>query len=113
MAKRPKKPNKRISVYGGKDKHTSKHPPLKKPSLDRQEVVQFAEGSTAEHVQRRQGKQEPGGTRSGLVPQGSTRFTMNMREEVHIRLKIAAAKERRTMGELVEELVERHIAKMA
>lgn len=46
---------------------------------------------------------------SGLVPQGDVRLTANIREDLHLKLKIAAAQQRTTIGELIEALVERHI----
>lgn len=46
---------------------------------------------------------------SGLVPEGDVRLTANMREDLHLRLKIAAARQRTTIGEILEELVEKHI----
>lgn len=46
---------------------------------------------------------------SGLVPEGDVRLTANIREDLHLRLKLAAARRRTTIGELIEDLVERHI----
>ena len=46
---------------------------------------------------------------SGLVPEGDVRLTANIRGDLHLRLKIEAAKQRTTIGELVEELVDKHI----
>lgn len=43
---------------------------------------------------------------SGQVPPGDVRLTANIREDLHLRLKITAAKRRTTIGELIEELVE-------
>lgn len=47
---------------------------------------------------------------SGLVPAGDVRLTANIREDLHLLLKITAAKRRTTIGELIEELVENHLA---
>ncbi|HEY6837228.1 MAG TPA: hypothetical protein VI389_00660 [Geobacteraceae bacterium] len=47
---------------------------------------------------------------SGLVPAGDVRLTANIREDLHLLLKITAAKRRTTIGELIEELVEAHLA---
>jgi hypothetical protein len=46
---------------------------------------------------------------SGQVPTGDVRLTANIREDLHLRLKIAAARQRTTIGELIEGLVERHL----
>jgi propanediol dehydratase small subunit len=46
---------------------------------------------------------------SGLVPEGDVRLTANIREDLHLKLKIAAARRRTTIGELLEEMVEKYI----
>ncbi len=46
---------------------------------------------------------------SGKVPEGDVRLTANIREDLHLKLKIAAARRRTTIGELLEELVEKFI----
>lgn len=46
---------------------------------------------------------------SGQVPLGDVRLTANIREDLHLLLKITAAKRRTTIGELIEELVEAHL----
>lgn len=46
---------------------------------------------------------------SGLVPAGDVRLTANIREDLHLKLKIAAAHRRTTIGELIEELVDRYL----
>lgn len=55
-------------------------------------------------------KTSPVKNRSGLVPEGDVRLTANIREDLHLRLKIAAAKKRTTIGEIIEDLVEKHIS---
>jgi len=47
--------------------------------------------------------------RSGLVPEGDVRLTANIREDLHLKLKIAAARRRTTIGEIIEELIETYI----
>lgn len=44
---------------------------------------------------------------SGLVPEGDVRLTANISENHHIKLKIAAAKQRTTIGELIEQLIDK------
>ncbi|WP_298269466.1 hypothetical protein [Geobacter sp.] len=46
---------------------------------------------------------------SGLVPEGDVRLTANIREDLHLRLKIAAARQRTTIGELIELMVKKYI----
>lgn len=46
---------------------------------------------------------------SGQVPAGDVRLTANIRDDLHLRLKIAAARQRTTIGELIEKLVEKHL----
>jgi hypothetical protein len=43
------------------------------------------------------------------VPEGDVRLTANIREDLHLKLKIVAATRRTTIGELIEELVERYL----
>ena len=46
---------------------------------------------------------------SGQVPEGDVRLTANIREDLHLKLKIMAARRRTTIGELLEELVDKYI----
>ena len=46
---------------------------------------------------------------SGLVPEGDVRLTANIRQELHLKLKIASAYRRTTIGEIIEELVEKYL----
>ncbi|MDR5801601.1 hypothetical protein [Caballeronia sp. LZ001] len=43
---------------------------------------------------------------SRSTPDGDVRLTANIRRDLHIRLKIAAAEQRTTIGELIERFVE-------
>ncbi len=45
-------------------------------------------------------------SQSGQVPDGDVRLTANIRDDLHLKLKITAARRRTTIGELIEELVE-------
>jgi len=40
------------------------------------------------------------------VPEGDVRLTANIRGDLHLKLKIRAAQERTTVGELIEQWVE-------
>jgi len=42
---------------------------------------------------------------SGNVPAGDVRLTLNVKEELHQKLKVASAMTRTTMGQLVEQLI--------
>jgi hypothetical protein len=46
---------------------------------------------------------------SGLVPEGDVRLTANIRQDLHLKLKIASAHRRTTIGEILEDLVEKYI----
>lgn len=43
---------------------------------------------------------------SGQVPAGDVRLTANIRQNLHLKLKIEAAKRRTTIGELLEQLID-------
>ena len=85
---------------------------LKKPTLSTDAVRAFAEGATS--VQTGAGKgasaahseTPPVGQKSGLVPEGDVRVTANIRADLHLALKIRAAQERTTVGELIEQWIE-------
>lgn len=59
----------------------------------------------------RKGKQRKGAAKavSGLVPEGDVRLTANIRQDLHLKLKIASAYRRTTIGEIIEELVEKYV----
>jgi len=46
---------------------------------------------------------------SGLVPEGDVRLTANIRQDLHLKLKIASAHRRTTIGEIIEELIAVHL----
>jgi hypothetical protein len=46
---------------------------------------------------------------SGLVPDGDVRMTANINAELHLKLKIKAAEQRTTIGELIEQLLVKHL----
>ena len=63
---------------------------LKKPTLD--DVRAFAEATP---------------NRSGQIPAGDVRLTPNIRGDLHLKLKIRAAEQRTTVGELIEQWIEK------
>jgi len=46
---------------------------------------------------------------SGLVPAGDVRLTANINKELHLKLKIHAAEQRSTIGEVLEQLLAKHL----
>lgn len=85
---------------------------LKKPTLTPAAIQAFAEGATDAPTEAAVGngaaraKHVPAGQKSGLVPEGDVRLTANIRGDLHLKLKIRAAQERTTVGELIEQWVE-------
>jgi hypothetical protein len=49
---------------------------------------------------------------SGLVPDGDVRLTANIRKEIHLKLKMASAMTRTTMGDLIEQLITKQLDEM-
>lgn len=89
----------------------SKITTLKKPTLSTAAVQAFAEGgatSAAPAAGKGAARSEsaPVGQKSGLIPEGDVRLTANVRADLHLKLKIRAAQERTTVGELIEQWVE-------
>ena len=66
---------------------------LKKPVLDTNVALKFADGEKPKPM-------------SGLIPDGDVRLTANIRQ--NLRLKIEAAHRRTTVGELIEEMIDKH-----
>ena len=88
-----------------KAKARSKTSSLAKPVLSRGAVLQFAEKDTSSRSTS-SAADAPIGAKSGLVPTGDVRLTANIREDLHLKLKIRAAQERTTVGELIEQWVD-------
>lgn len=89
----------------------SKITSLKKP-INSDAVLAFAEGmqdaktTTTREKGLSKSENAPKGQKSGLLPSGDVRLTANIREDLHLKLKIKAAQERTTIGELIEQWVE-------
>jgi hypothetical protein len=79
----------------------SKVTSLKKPSFEAARA--FAEGTSTTSKKRSAEKTE---TKSGQIPDGDVRLTANIRQDLHLKLKIRAAERRTTVGELIEEWIE-------
>lgn len=84
----------------------------KKPSINALagQAATFAEAPQATKSSQAIGQ---AGTRpaavSGLVPVGDVRLTANIRQDLHLKLKIESAHRRTTIGEILEELIEHHL----
>ena len=85
---------------------------LKKPTLNDSAVIAFAEGSRKRQSAATKGnvaarvQDVPTGQKSGMVPAGDVRLTVNIRDDLHQKLKIKAVQERTTVGELIEQWIE-------
>lgn len=86
---------------------------LKKPIITNEAVMAFAEDgaqdakpATARGKGLSKSENAPKGQKSGLLPPGDVRLTANIREDLHLKLKIRAAQERTTIGELIERWIE-------
>lgn len=91
----------------------SKVTTLKKPMpVSSQALKAFVEGGTSAANVRAKGtgaskaENAPTGLKSGLLPTGDVRLTANIQADLHLKLKIRAAQERTTVGELIEQWIE-------
>ena len=78
----------------------------KKPSLETDKALAFATGGKRGMKNKAKSVQV-----SGLVPEDDVRLTANIHKDLHLKLKIAAAESRTTIGEIIEALVARHLDK--
>lgn len=85
---------------------------MRKPVLDGELALSFAEGSGSRKRGAKSQPEKTGGARSGNVPDGDVRLTVNVREDLHLRLKVEAAHRRTTIGEIIEELIEAHVGQI-
>lgn len=84
-----------------------KAPMLKKPVLSSEAVTAFAEGRGTSSKAR--SAAADAAVTSRFPPSGDIRLTVNIREDLHMRLKMEAVKRRTTVGEILEHLVQDHI----
>jgi len=47
--------------------------------------------------------------KKGNVPEGDARLSVNVDKKLHKRLKIEAAKRETTLGEIIEQLLKKHL----
>jgi hypothetical protein len=83
---------------------SSKITTLKKPRIG--DALAFAEGGKPTSKDAARSEKAPAGLKSGLVPAGDVRLTANIRSDLHIKLKVRAAQESTTVGELIEQWIE-------
>jgi hypothetical protein len=80
---------------------------LKKPAASAAPIMRYAQGRQ-EH--RRKPAADLSAT-SNFPPEGSTRLTINLRKDLHTRLKVASARQNETIGLILEQLIEKHVPK--
>jgi hypothetical protein len=80
-----------------------------KPAPGKEQSKRKEEARPAGRGAPRKEEAKPAKAAPGPVPAGDVRLTANIREELHLKLKIAAATRRTTIGELIEELVETYL----
>ncbi len=83
---------------------------LKRPSPSTNEVLASTRSDDkAEDLNKNKSKKTarkaPEAAKSGPVPVGDVRLTVNIRKDLHLKLKIRAARRRTTIGELIEKWV--------
>lgn len=88
---------------------TAKKASIAKPVRDTKKTLAFAEGKAT--AKPKVAKTASKGV-SGQIPEDDVRLTSNIRQDLHLRLKIEAAKRRVTIGEIVEEMIEKHIPEL-
>jgi hypothetical protein len=96
-----------------------KQPTIVKPQLNVAQALAFATGTAQnknEGTDKGKGKKtaqrglnEGKKVQSGLVPENDVRLTANIRKDLHLKLKIAAAEQSTTIGELIEALIDKHL----
>lgn len=79
---------------------------LAKPKVPAATIQAFAEGSGGATLKPVKKIAPTGQTTAGMVPVGDVRLTVNIRDDIHQRLKIRAVQERTTVGDLIEAWVE-------
>lgn len=67
---------------------------LKKPTMD--QALAFAENKLQ-------------GSKSTAAPDGDTRLTVNLRNSLHLKLRMKALEQKTTAGDLLEQLIEKYL----
>ena len=83
----------------------------KKPSISTLagQAATFAEAPQASKSSSAIEQGKAPAAKSGLVPADDVRLTANIRQDLHLKIKIEAAHRRTTIGEILEELIEHHL----
>lgn len=85
---------------------------LTKPKIPVDDIKAFAERPQGPQMVKVRGRAQDGapdaptGSKSGMVPAGDVRLTVNVRDDIHQRLKIRAVQEKTTVGDMIEAWVE-------
>ena len=89
---------------------------IKKPNLKASEALAFASESTeiAQHKEApkpspKKPQRASENSRIFHAPEGDKRLTINIKEDLHKKLKIAAIEKDVTAGELIESLIQKHL----
>lgn len=92
---------------------------VKKPILNTTDALKFAtetiktgnegNGKDEDKIISKTGSKSSGGTRMFFAPAGDRRLTINIKKELHKKLKIEAIEKGITVGEIIEQLVEKHL----
>jgi len=92
---------------------------IKKPILNTKKALQFAtetiktenEGGIKDKdkIIVSAGFNSSSNTRIFLAPEGDKRLTINIKQELHKKLKIKAIEKEITVGEIIEQLVEKYL----
>lgn len=87
------------------NKATLTKPSLTKPTLatSNAAVLAFAEGATKRDT-------TPVDKRVFYAPEGYRRLTINLREDLHKQLRLAAIEQDCTATEIIERLLEKHLS---
>ncbi len=89
----------------------------KKPAINTDAALAFATGETkAAPAIARQGKPEKAPTEAGkrvfFAPEGYQRLTINLKQDLHKRLKIMAIEQETNVGKILENLIENYLAEV-
>lgn len=93
---------------------------IRKPILDTTEALKFATQSIKNENEYKPNATDkisappalisPSNSRIFFAPEGDKRLTINIKQELHKKLKIAAIEKGITVGEIIEQLVEKHLS---
>lgn len=89
---------------------------ITKPSIKAAEALAFASEGTQTaktdnptKINKTKAQQEADKKRIFFAPDGDKRLTINIKAELHKKLKIAAINNEMTAGELIEALIQKHL----